>query len=181
MQYEAFTDAREASKDNLERQFAAYQQGIDVIFLNVLQAISDWGNSVSQQAQSLTQYNIELADLERQTGTILETHAVFLYEDRFCSLGPLWIDPKNGRPYPRAIYPGENADRYPVGDKPSEQFFDLNDYPRRLPPTNEPLEYPPAEAVPETLPPIDPVPPADPAATPLLTQPPSIQANPIEP
>ena len=94
MQYEAFTISREAAKDNLERQFAVYEHGIDVIFLNVLQAISDWGNSVSLQAQSLTQYNIELANLERQTGTILETHAVFLYEDRFCSLGPLWIDPK---------------------------------------------------------------------------------------
>ena len=95
-QYEAFTEAREAAKDNLERQFAAYQIGVDVIFLNVLQAISDWGNSVSLQAQSFTQYNIELANLERETGTILETHGVFMYEDRYCSLGPLWIDPKNG-------------------------------------------------------------------------------------
>ncbi len=181
MQYEAFTVAREAAKDNLERQFAAYGVGFDVIFLNVLQAISDWGNSVSQQAQSLTQYNIELANLERETGTILETHAVFLYEDRFCSLGPLWIDPKNGRLYPRDIYPGENADRYPVGDEPSEQFFDLNDYPRRLPPTDEPLPYPPPEAIPEPLQPIDPAPPADLEAPPMLIQPPSIQTAPGEP
>lgn len=181
MQYEAFTDARQASKINLERQFAAYQQGIDVIFLNVLQAISDWGNSVSQQAQSLTQYNIELADLERQTGTILETHAVFLYEDRFCTLGPLWIDPKTCRFYPRAIYPGANADRYPVGKEPSEQFFDLNDYPQRLPPTEEPLAYPPAELLPEGLPPGDPAPPAGGASAPQLMQPPSIQAGPRAP
>jgi outer membrane protein TolC len=157
-QYEAYTEAREAAKDNLERQFAAYQVGVEVIFLNVLQAISDWGNSVSLQAQALTQYNIELANLERETGTILETHAVFMFEDRYCSLGPLWIDHKRGRLYPRAIQPGENADRYAPGDGPSEQFFDLNDYPRRLPPTDEPLPYPPPEALPE-LPPIDGVPP----------------------
>jgi outer membrane protein TolC len=157
-QYEAYTEAREAAKDNLERQFAAYQVGVEVIFLNVLQAISDWGNSVSLQAQALTQYNIELANLERETGTILETHAVFMFEDRYCSLGPLWIDRKHGRLYPRAIQPGENADRYPPGDGASEQFFDLNDYPRRLPPTDEPLPYPPPEALPE-LPPIEGAPP----------------------
>jgi outer membrane protein TolC len=157
MQYEAFTAAREAAKENLERQFAAYQVGVDVVFLNVLQAISDWGNSVSQQAQALTQYNIELANLERETGTILETHAIFLFEDRFCRLGPLWIDPKRCKLYPEAIHPSDNAERYPAGDEASEQFFDLDDYPQRLPPTDEPLPYPaeerlPEERLPETLP-----------------------------
>ncbi len=180
-QYEAYTEAREAAKDNLERQFAAYQVGIDVIFLNVLQAINDWGNSVSLQAQSLTQYNIELANLERETGTILETHAVFMYEDRSCSLGPLWIDPKRCRFYPRDIRPSDNADRYPPGDEPAEQFFDLDDYPRRLPPTNEPLPYPPADAIPEELPSIDAAPPviAEPPAS--LVYPPSIQPPPAAP
>jgi outer membrane protein TolC len=185
MQYEAFTVSREAAKENLERQFAVYEHGIDVIFLNVLQAISDWGNSVSQQAQSLTQYNIELANLERQTGTILETHAVFLYEDRFCSLGPLWIDPKVCTPYPRDIAPGPNADIYPAGDEPSEQLFDLKNYPQRLPRVDEPLPYDPPENIPETLPPIEGAEPAipetpSPLESPSLQQPQSIQAQPIE-
>jgi outer membrane protein TolC len=179
-QYEAYIEARLAAKDNLERQFAAYQIGVEVIFLNVLQAISDWGNSVSLEAQTLTQYNIELANLERETGTILETHGVFMYEDRYCSLGPLWIDPKNGRLYPRDVQPSENADRYPPGEKPSEQFFDLNDYPRRLPPTDEPLPYPPPEAIPE-LPATSGAQPGavDPSTT--LLYPPSIQAVPASP
>jgi outer membrane protein TolC len=188
-QYEAFTAAREASKVNLERQFAYYETGADVFFLNVLQAISDWGNSVSLQAQSLTQYNIELANLERETGTILETHGVFMYEDRFCSLGPIWINPHNGRPYPRDIRPGPNAERYPAGDEPAEQFFDLDDYPQRLPPTDEGPSYPMPELLPEmlpeVLPPIDdalppiPTPPA--ATTPQLEFPPSLRAAPDPP
>lgn len=131
LQYEAYREAREAARVNLEQQFTAFQLGREVIFLNVLQAISDWGNSVSLQAQALSQYNVELANLERETGTILETHGVFLYEDRYCSLGPLWIDKKAGALYPRDIHPGVNADRYPQGDAPSEQFFHLDDYPRR--------------------------------------------------
>jgi outer membrane protein TolC len=152
-QYEAFTQAREASKQNLERQFAAYEVGLEqVIFLNVLQAINEWGNSVSLQAQSLTQYNIELANLERETGTILETHGIFLYEDRFCSLGPLWLCPNRGKLYPEAIVPGDNANRYEAGDEPAEQFFNLDDYPRRLPAVDEPLPYEPAEPLPDALP-----------------------------
>jgi hypothetical protein len=123
-----------------------------VIFLNVLQAINEWGNSVSLQAQSLTQYNIELANLERETGTILETHGIFLYEDRFCSLGPLWLCPNRGKLYPEAIVPGDNVDRYEAGDEPAEQFFNLDDYPRRLPAVDEPLPYEPAEPLPDALP-----------------------------
>jgi outer membrane protein TolC len=149
-QYEAYRESREAARDNLERQFSAYRIGAEVIFLNVLQAISDWGNSVSLQAQSISQYNIERANLERQTGTILETHGVFLYEDRYCSLGPLWIDVNKCTPYPHDIRPGENSDRYPQGDEPSEQFFDLQDYPQRVPRVNSlpaPLGQPPAEEV----------------------------------
>lgn len=175
MQYEAFTVARDAAKDNLERQFRVYAVGADAIFLNVLQAISDWGNSVSQQAQSLTLYNIELANLERETGTILETHGIFLYEDRFCSLGPLWIAPKHGKPYPRDIRPGNNADVYPTGDEPAEQFFDLNDYPRRLPPTEgDEQDYPPEDQL-EELPPVEPESLTDPATLPMLEIVPSDQ------
>jgi hypothetical protein len=188
-QYEAFTVAREASKVNLERQFAYYETGADVFFLNVLQAISDWGNSVSLQAQSLTQYNIELANLERETGTILETHGVFMVEDRYCSLGPIWINPHNGRPYPRDIRPGPNAERYPTGDEPAEQFFDLDDYPQRLPTTDEGPSYPLPEMLPdmlpEVLPPVDDALPAIPtpptSATPQLEFPPSLRAAPETP
>ena len=129
-QYKAFRIARKAAKVNLERQFAAYRTGNPVLFLNVLQAITDWGNSVSQEAQALTRYNTELADLERDTGTILETHAIWMHEDRFCSLGPQWLW-KQHRAYPRAIRPGTNQTRYPESKEASENFFDLDDYPRR--------------------------------------------------
>jgi outer membrane protein TolC len=170
-EYEAFSEAREAARDNLERQFAAYRIGQDVVFVNVLQAISDWGNSVSLQAQSLSQYNIELANLERQTGTILETHGVFLYEDRYCSLGPIWIDAKQCRLYPRDIHPGENADRYPAGDKPAEQAFDLEDYPRRSRPADA---LPPPEARQSPVAPPEEVAPNGPDADAILELPPSV-------
>jgi len=136
-QYEAFQIARAAAQTNLQRQYAAYRTGNPVLFVNVLQAISDWGNSVSQEANSLAQYNTELANIERQTGTILETHGVFFFEDRFCSLGPLWLSHKHDKLYPRDIRPGENHPNYKNSDEPAENFFDLDDYPRRLPPTRE--------------------------------------------
>ena len=175
-QYEAYREAREASRINLERQFQAYRTGAEVNFVNVLQAISDWGNSVSLQAQTLSQYNIELANLERQTGTILETHGVFLFEDRFCRLGPLWIDPKHYRLYPEAIVPGENADRYPAGSGPAEEAFDLDDYPKRLPPVDDL----PSPELPEAplYPPPEEVPPPPDSAAPLLQLPPSVGGPP---
>ncbi len=152
LQYGAFREAREANRDNLEQQFAAYRTGREVLFLNVLQAIGEWGNSVSQEAQSLAQFNSELANLERQTGTILETHGVFFYEDRFCTLGPLWMFPNRCRLYPRAIHPGDNINRYPDGDEPAENFFDLDDYPRRLPSTDpEDGPYRPSIDIPEAV------------------------------
>lgn len=165
-QYDAFRVARAAALVNLQRQYAAYRAGIPVLFVNVLQAISDWGNAVSQEANALAQYNTELANIERQTGTILETHGIFFYEDRFCSLGPLWISPKHDKLYPRDIRPGENSPHYPTGNEPAENFFDLQDSPRRLPPTGEkpkssesgnkrhtPQEE--AAPAPEVLPPVD--------------------------
>ena len=157
LQYEAFRVAREAARTNLQRQFAAYVTGNPVIFLNVLQAVSDWGNSVSQEAQSLAQYNAELARMERETGTILETHGIFFREDRFCSLGPNWLTPRRGRLYPRSIQPGDNLDRYPVGEGPAENFFDLENYPRRLPALEEEIESaPPLDDLLEPLPPVVP-------------------------
>lgn len=135
-QWEAFKEAREATRINLERQYAAFQIGFEdspaSFFLNFINALTDWGNSVSQEAQALAQYNTELANLERQTGTILETHGVFFSEDRFCSIGPKW-QRREARQYPRNLRPNENAPRYSDRDtqKEAENFFNLDDYPRR--------------------------------------------------
>ena len=91
-QYEAFRKVREASRTNLNRIFAVFDVGglptERIIFLDVLQAITDWGNAVSSEAASLTQYNSELANLERQLGTILDNHAIRFYEERYGSIGP---------------------------------------------------------------------------------------------
>ena len=86
-QYEAFAEMRVAARANLEQQLAEYRVQ-RIIFLNVLLAITDWGNAVSNEAQSLLQYNSELANLELQTGTILETHGVRFFEERFGRSAP---------------------------------------------------------------------------------------------
>lgn len=119
-QYAAFKEARAAARANLDQQLADFRAG-RAIFLNVLQAITDWGNSVSAEAQSLAQYNTELANLERQTGTILDTHGVHFFEERYASIGPLC----RRRCYPASLPPGPNADVYPVGAEPAENFFNL--------------------------------------------------------
>jgi hypothetical protein len=109
----------------LEAQILEYVLG-RTDFLNVLLAITDWGNAVSNEAFSLTQYNTELANLERQTGTILETHGVRFFEERFRSIGPLGRL-GHGRAYPRALPPTENVPIYPAGDQPAEESFQLED------------------------------------------------------
>jgi outer membrane protein TolC len=121
-QYKAFQVTRKAARVNLEQQLAEFRTG-RAIFLNVLQAITDWGNAVSSEAQSLAQYNIELANLERQTGTILETHGIRFVEERFRSIGPL------GRCadwpcYPKAVIPGPNEPKYPSTDEPAEKALE---------------------------------------------------------
>ncbi|MGB7343873.1 MAG: TolC family protein [Pirellulaceae bacterium] len=124
-QYERFQAVRRAARTNLEQQLAQYQEGI-VQFIVVLQAIVDWGNSVSAEAQALSQYNTELARLELQTGTILESHGVFCFEERFCSIGPLG---RLGQPrsYPRSQPISRKGQRYEGGTRPSEEYFDLED------------------------------------------------------
>lgn len=143
-QYNAYREVREAARINLERQLAASQAGTDVIFLNVLQAISDWGNAVSQEAQALLQYNITLASLERETGTILETHGVWFVEDQQCNVGPMWLRHERNRLYPHAHRPTLNDPRYETSEEPAEEFFDLNDYPghEREPESTDPAEDP---------------------------------------
>ncbi|MCG6156332.1 TolC family protein [Rubinisphaera margarita] len=121
-QYQAFLEARAAAQENLLVQQAEFVNG-RTIFLNVLQAITDWGNSVSAEAQSLSQYNTELANLELETGTILEAHGVRFNQERKCFIAPCGIFSEAC--YPAAIPPTENSPRYPAGDEPAEQSFDL--------------------------------------------------------
>lgn len=108
--YQAFKEMEEAARVNLEQQNSLFKNG-KTIYLNVLQAITDYGNAVSSKAQSLTQYNTELANLERQTGTILETHGIRFFEERYRAIGPLGrVGPE--RCYPADMAPGPNTDRY---------------------------------------------------------------------
>jgi len=121
-QYKAYKEAREAALINYEQQRARYKANL-TIFLNVLQAITDWGNAVRFEAQSLAQYNTELANLERETGTILETHGIHFFEELYGSRAPLCLC----RPhlYPYSVPPTLNAARYPVMSEPAENVIDL--------------------------------------------------------
>ncbi|MCO6453941.1 MAG: TolC family protein [Pirellulaceae bacterium] len=129
-QYLTLRETREAARKNLEVQVARFEKlprgpgGQPLNFLDVRVAISDWGDAVSAEAQALLQYNTDLATLERETGTVLETHGVRFYEERFAAVGPLgrWHPPVA---YPRRLPPTENADRYPAGNRPAEESFDL--------------------------------------------------------
>lgn len=118
-QYQAFVEARKAARTNLEQQIAE-NTARRTIFLNVLQAITDYGNAISNEAQALAQYNIELARLERRTGTILDSHRVVFSEERFASAGPLC----KPVPYPSALVPGPNANIYPTGTEAPEAALD---------------------------------------------------------
>ena len=138
-QYLAFLITREAARDNLEQQWARYVRGLS-IFLNVLQGIANWGDAVSAEAQSLTQYNTELANLERQTGTILEAHGVRFLEERFRFAGPLC---SRDRSYAAGLSPTDNAAKYPTGAAPAEDAFDLK----------KPVEAPDSLPPPPTAPP----------------------------
>lgn len=123
-QYLAYAEARQAARANLQRQLEDYRQGRPTLYLNVLQAITDWGNAVNAEVQALALYNTELANLERLTGTILETHGIRFLEERFCSIGPLGrLGPE--RPYPQDARPSANADRYPRGNEPTENALEL--------------------------------------------------------
>ncbi len=111
-QYEAYRRMREASRLNLDRQMADFMVGRRTLYLNVLQALTDWGNAVTSEYQALIQYNTELARLEALTGTILETHGVRFFEERYHSIGP--IGRFGAEPcYPRDMRPGPNTDQPP--------------------------------------------------------------------
>ena len=119
-QYERFRRVRDAALYNLNAQTKNFQAE-RISYINVLQAITDWGNAVNSEAQSLLQYHTELANLERETGTILESHGVYFYEERYRSVGPV----RTCRRYPRAMRPAGAIPRHDVHDglQPSEAMF----------------------------------------------------------
>lgn len=122
-QYLALHDARLAARVNLDAQLLRWQTQ-QTILINVLQAISDWGNTVTAEADALTQYNTQLANLEYETGTILETHGIYFVQESQQSIGP------HGRfcemrCYPYSTRPTDNTNLYPESNEPSEDSFDL--------------------------------------------------------
>ncbi|MCA9152491.1 MAG: TolC family protein, partial [Planctomycetales bacterium] len=119
-QIEAFREARLAAAENLEQQVA--MRGALTTIIVVLQAITDWGNAISSEARALAQYNAELATLERLTGTILETHGVRFFEERYASIGPLGVCGPD-KCYPRALRPSENTPRYTPSDRTVDTLF----------------------------------------------------------
>ena len=131
-QYEAFKTVRKAARDTLDRQIDIFRTGglpgERITYLEVLQAVTDWGNAVSSEAQALTQYNAELANTERQTGTILERNGVQFYEEHYASKGPFPIC-VGKECYPRAMPLGRQQQRYDVTGEPAEEDFDLSDVP----------------------------------------------------
>jgi len=122
-QYLALREARQAARVNLDAQLLRWQTQ-QAILINVLQAISDWGNTVSAEANALTQYNTQLANLERQTGTILETHGIYFVQESQQAIGPhgRFCDM---RCYPYDTRPTENVDLYEDSTEPAENSFDL--------------------------------------------------------
>lgn len=131
-QYLAFGEARRAARANYEFQAAKWKIPVDgqqvTPYLNVLEAITSWGNATSSEAAALTRYNTELATLEREMGIILETHGVQFAEERFGSIGPLGRMFRD-RGYPRDMRPGSNTPRYPTGSQPAENYFHLDNPP----------------------------------------------------
>lgn len=121
-QYLAFRDTREAAELNLQQQMAEYQRG-RAIFLEVLQAITAWGDAVRAEARTLAEYNLEKANLERETGMILEFHGVELLGQNYHSRGPL-APLNDGRGYPHNVHPNPNQPRYPAGSQPAEKGFE---------------------------------------------------------
>jgi outer membrane protein TolC len=129
-QFLVLKETREAAYENLKLQLEEYRAR-RVIYLNVLVALTDWGNAVTAEARALLDYNIALASLERRTGTILETHGVVFYEERFRAAGPLGCG--HERFYPEALRPVGVPNQYPGKNEPSENYFDLRNPAQRSP------------------------------------------------
>lgn len=122
-QYEAYKRTRKAAETNVMIQDQQFEVG-RAIYLNVLQALTDWGNAVSAEAAALLNYNVALASLERRTGTILETHGLVFHEERFRAAGPL-LHRSHDRDYPSAIVPTGSPQSYPASTDPAENWFKL--------------------------------------------------------
>jgi len=131
-QYKDYQAASQASRVNLILQRANYEAN-RTIYLNVLQAITTWGTARSAEAQALAQYYTALANLELETGTILEAHGIRFYEELYGSIGPLGRLFRQ-RCYPKDYQPGPNASRYPQTTEPAEAAFGLE------PPTFRPRD-----------------------------------------
>ena len=122
-QYLAFRETRAAALQNLLVQIEEQREGRG-IYLSVLQALTDWGTAITSEARALVEYNVLLATLERQTGTILETHGLVFIEERFQAAGPHCL-PGHDRLYPRDLKPTGEPTRYPGSGGPGENAFDL--------------------------------------------------------
>jgi outer membrane protein TolC len=131
-QYLAFKETREAAEINLKQQIARFKFG-QTIYLNYLQALNDWGTAISSEALQLLNYNLTLANLERQSGTILETHGLVFNEERFRAAGPFCLF-GHDRLYPSAVSPAGKPVGYPGSGEAAENAFDLkNPAPREEP------------------------------------------------
>jgi hypothetical protein len=130
-EYGAFKETREAARTNLDAQSARWVADL-TIYLNVLQALTSWGDAIDAEAQSLLEYNTELANLQEQMGTILEVHGVRFVEEPYCSIGPMGRC-FGGRWYPRGRGPGPYEGQYERGTEPAEYTFELDEpvIPRR--------------------------------------------------
>lgn len=141
-QYLLLKETREAAYENLKLQLEEYRAR-RVIYLNVLQALTDWGDAVTAEAAALLGYNVALATLERKTGTVLETHGVVFYEERFGAAGPLGC--KHPCFYPQALKPAGAPNLYPGRNEPAENYFDLRNPVQRAPGTPPPPAVPPMQ------------------------------------
>ncbi len=137
-QYQEFRAMRTDALLNLQENRARWDQGGvgGISYVDLLLAITDWGNTISSEAQALAQYNTGLANLEREAGTILEAHGVRFVDERFASVGPFGflICPTY---FPASTPTTPNAVRYPAGNEPSEEFFELDDPLQRQRPPEE--------------------------------------------
>jgi outer membrane protein TolC len=139
-QYVALKETRAAADVNLRVQNEKFRAG-QTIYLNVLQALNDWGSAVSSEAQQLLIYNTALATVEQQTGTILQTHGLVFIEERFRAAGPLLCD----RLYPYAQPPFGSPHEFPGTGSASENAFDLRNPAQRDPRSPEDLLLPPRQ------------------------------------
>lgn len=150
-EYRAFRETRQAARTNLDAQSARWAADL-TIYLNVLQALTSWGDAIDAEAQSLLQYNTEFANLQQQMGTILEVHGVQFVEEPYCSMGPLGRK-FSGRWYPRARRPGPSEEQYERGSEPAENAFELDEpvIPTRrdLDRPRPPMPMPTRDAAPE--------------------------------